>query len=340
MLKNKIKKITMSNEQLNRPQNSSDEIDLIELFNRIGNSIKKGTIWIFDRIMDFILLLIRKSLWILSFSIIGAFVGYSFFKATPRYYSSEMVAVSNALDNNYIVSSINLLDDLFKGGNYSIAASYLEMPVENSQQIKSIGAYYGIDVNKDGITDYVDYKKEFNPRDTSVRRIKDFFYVKLEVFSETVFGQARDGLKKYINKNNYVIENNNVRILQSEESIKSLNAEIKKIDSLQKIVYFEIPKAQKQSNSQMVVLNEKEMKLYHEQILELERKKQELEKDIAINKDPITVVQDFTPLSKAENPVTKYLIKWVSLFALLGFIVSLLWQFKKSIFKIIKEQQY
>lgn len=329
----------MSNDQINRPQ-ASDEIDLIELFNKIGNSIKKGVMWIINRLQDFILLLIRKSLWIISFSIIGAFVGYSFFKATPRYYSSQMVAVSNALDNNYIVSSINLLDDLFKGGNHDIAANYLEIPIENAKQIKSIGAYYGIDVNKDKLTDYVDYTETYNPKDTSIRRITDFFYVKMEVFSETVFAQARDGIKKYINKNNFVIDNNQVRIAQSEELIKSIDQEIKKLDSLQRIQYFEIPKSQKANNTQMVVLNEKEMKLYHEQILTLQRQKLELEKDITIKKDPITVVQDFTPLSKAENPITKYLINWVALFSLLGFIVSLLWQFKKAIIQLIKDKQY
>lgn len=330
----------MSNEIINKPQSASDEIDLIELFNRIGSSLKKGIIWILNRLKDFIFLLIRKSLWLLTFSIAGAFVGYYSFKSTPRYYSSEMVAVSNALDNNYIVSSINLLDDLFKGGNYTIAANYLEIPVENATQIKSIGAYYGVDVNKDKIPDYVDYMGTFNPKDTSIRRITDFFYVKMEVFSESVFAQARDGIKKYINKNNFVIENNLVRIAQSETLIHSIAQEIKKLDSLQKIQYFEIPKSQKANNSQMVVLNEKEMKLFHEQILSLQKQKLELEKDITIKKDPITVVQDFTPLSKAENPITKYLIYWITLFAILGFITSLIWQFKKDIFRLIKQKQY
>ena len=329
----------MSNDQINKPQ-ATEEIDLIELFNKIGNSIKKGVMWIINRLQDFVLLLIRKSIWIILFSIIGAFVGYSFFKATPRYYSSEMVAISNTLNNNYIVSSINLLDDLFKGANHSIAANYLEIPVEQAKKIKSIGAYYGIDVNKDGIADYIDFKKTFNPKDTSIRRLSDFFYVKLEVYSESVFGSARDGIKKYINKNNFIIENNQVRIAQSEELIKSIELEIKKLDSLQKIQYFEIPKSQKANNTQMVVLNEKEMKLYHEQILALQQQKLRLQKDITINKDPITVVQDFTPLSKAENPVTKYVINWVALFSLLGFIVSLLWQFKKAIIQLIKDKQY
>ncbi|KAB2867681.1 MAG: hypothetical protein F9K37_11915 [Bacteroidales bacterium] len=329
----------MSNDQITKPQ-ASDEIDLIELFNKIGNSIKKGVMWIINRLHDFFLLLIRKSLWIISFSIIGAIVGYVFFMATPRYYSSEMVAISNALNNTYVVSSINLLDDLFKGGNQSIAANYLDINKDEALQIKSIGAYYGIDVNKDGLADYVDYKEEFNPRDTSIRRLSNFFYIKLEVYSESIFGKARDGLRKYINKNNFVIENNQVRIAQSEELIKSIDLEIKKLDSLQKIQYFEIPKSQKASNTQMVVLNEKEMKLYHDQILALRKQKLLLEKDITINKEPITVVQDFTPLSKAENPVTKYLINWVALFSLLGFIVSLVWQFRMAIIRLIRDQKY
>lgn len=322
----------------NLKTNASDEIDLLELFGKMWRGIKNGISWCGNLAKDFFLLLIRKSLWIAGFGIVGVIVGIIFFSTSPRYYSSEMTAISNALDNNYIISSINLLNDLFRDKNYEIASNYLEIPIREAEKIRSIAAYYGIDVNKDGVVDYVDYNGTYNPKDTSVKRSSSFFFIKLEVYSENIFVPARDGLKKYIYKNNYILENNRIRIAQSENMISSINQEIQKLDSLQKIEYFEVPRTQKASTSQMVILNEKEIKLYHEQILGLEREKLKIQRDIAINKDPITVVQDFTPLSRAENPASKYIIKWGLLFAFLGFVTSLLWQFRKSIIKLIVEK--
>lgn len=331
----------MSNELANKPSSSSEEIDLIELFNRMGRSMRKGVLWIADRVKDFIILLIRKSLWIIGFGIVGLVFGYSIFKNTPRFYSSEMVAISNALDNSYIISSINQLDNVFKSGNYSYAATYLEMEENDAKQIKSINAYYGIDVNGDSITDYVDYQRQFIPTsDTLIRRLTTFFYVKLEVYSESVFAQARDGIIKYFNKNKFIIENNNLRVAQTEELIQSMDDEISKLDSMQRIQYFEIPRSQKTAVSQMVIVNDNNSKLFHEQLLKLKKERQKARKALLLSKEPITIVQDFAPLSKVENPVTRYLIRWGAIFALLGFATAMLWQYRRKIYSLIKEKRY
>lgn len=331
----------MSDEQVNKTK-ATDEVDLIELFNRMGRGIKRGTVWLFKQVENLFILLIRKSLWIVSFAIIGLLVGYLIYKSSPRYYSSEMTAISNSVDNSHIVNSINLLNSLFKEKNYSSASAYLDIPVGKAKQIKSIAAFYGIDLNRDKIVDYVDYANSFrfNPKDTMAKRLTNYFFVNLEVYNEGAFTAAREGLKKYIYKNEFVVENNNERIAQNEEMIKVINIEIKKIDSLQKIAYFETPLLQKASNGQMVFLNEKEVKLYHDQLLKLQRDKMRLERENKINKDPITIVQDFTPLSKAENPYSKYGVKWGLIFAVIGFIASLLWQFRTKIVDYIKVKHY
>lgn len=329
----------MSGETSNNSQNTPNEVDLIDLFCRIGNSLQRMTVWTLEKAQALILLLIRKSLWIAAFAALGALVGYVRFSTTPRYYSSEMVAISNALDNSHIVASINALNDLFKNRNYTIAGNFLEIPPENAEQIKSISAFYGIDVNRDAITDYVDYANSFNPRDTSTRRIRDFFYVKMEVFDGGVFAQASSGIKRYINKNSYVLENNRVQIAQSEELLKSIEQEIQKLESLQKMQYFELPKSREVKSPQVVVINEKEVTLFHEPMLALQRQKQQIAKELSIKRDPITIVQDFTPLAKAENTLYKYLAPSILLFAILGFAISILWQHRKRLRSLIAEKR-
>ncbi len=328
----------MNNEQPTRPQ-VSDEIDLLELFIRMGRSIKRGFLWIYNLIINFSMLLIRKSLWIIGFTVIGLIIAYFLYLSTRRYYSSEMTAISNSVNNTYVVGSINLLNDLFKQSNFAIAANYLNIDIAKAQQIKSVEAFYTIDINKDRIPDYVDYKRTYNPKDTMVKRLDNYFVTRIEVFDETVFAEVREGIKRYIYKNKFIVDNNNERIRQNKILIETIEGEIRRLDSLQKVEYFELPQMQRAATNQMVVLNEKDRKLYHEQKIALEREKLRLEKEININSEPITIVQDFTPLSKAENPYSRYAYKLGVLFAILGLVASLLWQYRITIFNLIRNKQ-
>lgn len=315
----------------------SDEIDLIELMNKMGQALKRFFIWLYELIISLIRYILSKTFWILSFSIIGGLVGYYLYNNTPRFYSSEMIAKSNSMNNSIIVNSINLLDELFVSQNYKALGVYLGMPIQEAEKIKSIAAFYAIDVNRDKLTDYVDYDKTYNPRDTTQKKLPDIFYLRISVFDETVFSSARDGIKQYLNTNPFVLENNSVRKAQTISLINEYKSQISKLDSLQKVQYFEVPKSQKAGNGQMIILNEKEAKLYHTEIFNLYKKQLELEKDLALNPDPITIVQDFTPLSKADNPLIKFLKIWVLLFAVLGFLFAIGWQLRMKIWDAIRK---
>lgn len=320
-------------------QKPTDEIDLIELFNRIGRGLKSMFYWIINLIKLFLILLIRKSLWIISFSIIGGVIGYTLYNSTPRIYTSEMVARSNSMNNSVIVNSINLLNNLI--GNPEALSGYLNINHEQAKSIKSIESFYGIDINKDNITDYIDYNNIYNPKDTTQKRLPDIFYLRIRVFDETIFPSVRDGIKAYISNNAYIIKNNLIRKQQANKLIEAYNKEIQKIDSSQKVQYFEVARMQKTSNSQTLVLNEKENKQqYLNEILLLFTKKQEIEKDMILNPDPITVIQDFTQLSKAVNPLVEFYKLWVSLFAAIGFFISIGWQYREKIWKLIKNRHY
>ena len=323
----------------NQNQKQNEEIDLLELFQRMGNSIRKGINWVITQLYNLLILIIRKSIWIIGFTCIGIAIGLLFFNHTSRFYTSNMVAKCNSTDNNIVISAINQLNDLCQNDNNSILARYLEMAPEQASQIKSIKAYYGIDVNRDSIVDYIDYTNTYNPKDTSQKIIKNMVFTNVEVYNEEVFTELRDGLKKFIWKNPYIAKNNEVRKEQVALMICAVDREIKKLDSLQQ-TYYHSQLTQKAGNGQVVLLNEKETKVYYNDIIKLVTTKQKLEKSLSVDPDPITVTQDFTPLSKAENPWTKYVKAWGITFAILGFITALLWQYRKKIYNLIKEKQY
>ncbi len=320
-------------------QKHNEEIDLLDLFNRMGKSIQKGINWGINLIYQFFLLLIRKSLWILTFTCIGVSIGLLLFFNTNRFYTSNMVAKCNSTENNIVVDAINQLNDLCINNNFEMLARYLETSPRQAAQIKLIKAYYGIDINRDSIADYIDYLETYNAKDTSQRIVRNMVFVKVEVFNEDVFSDLRDGLQKYIWKNPYIAKNNEIRKEQTSIMISSIEKEIKNLDSLQQ-AYYQNKFTQKAGSGQMLFLNEKDIRLFYPDILSLVASKLRLEKTLNADPDPLTIIQDFTPLSKAVNPWTKYVKFWALSFALLGFVLSLVWQYKRTIITLIGKKQY
>jgi len=86
----------------------------------------------------------------------------------------------------------------------------------------------------------------------------------------------------------------------------------------------------------MIVLNEKDFKLYHETLLGLQSRKQDLEKELELYPEPITVIQPFTELGIEKVNLIKELIGKAIFGALIGFIVSLLWQYRKDMINAVK----
>lgn len=316
--------------------NSSDEIDLLELFSRMGKSVIKGLNWIFNLLFKFVLLILSKAIWIGTFTIIGAAVGIVFYLITPQFYSSQMVALSNSTDNDIVINSLNQLNDLCLRTNQKALAKYLGISVEQAKQIKSIQAFYGIDLNNDKVADYIDYSNTYNAKDTSIHRLKDIFYLQIMVYDESVFSAVRNGIMHYIMSNPYIAKNNEIRKEQDSSMIVAYNKEIQKLDSLQKDYYFN-QLTQKAGNGQIIFLNEKDIKLFHNDMLSLVLRKQQLQKNLTLNPDPITVVQDFSQLSQAENSWTKFVKFWGLWFAIFGFITGICWQHKKSIFTFLRK---
>ncbi|MFN8259038.1 MAG: hypothetical protein U0W24_25335 [Bacteroidales bacterium] len=319
-------------------ENKTNEIDLIELLQKIGDMIRNGLNKLGNLLMEFLVLLVKKSLWIIGFTILGACIGFFLFSLTKRYYTSEMMARSNAVDNSIVINAINQLNELCLNNNRIMLAQYLGTDIESATKVKSIKAFYAIDNNKDGFVDEADYENTYNPSDTTKKRSNYIFYLKVEVFDEKVFPIVNHGTKKYINQSPYVSLNDSIRKVQALNMINYYNNEIQKLDSLQKTYYYRQMPAESKNN-QMIILNEKEIKLVHSDIINLNRAKLDLERSLQIDIDPITVLQDFTVLSREENPWTKYVKMFGILFAVLGFVLSLIWEHRRRICEIIRQNQ-
>jgi hypothetical protein len=320
----------------NIPQNtgkSNDEIDIFEFCSRIWNAFKSLLVSIRDLIVFVLVLLIRKSLWIVSFALPGIVLGYVLYGVSRPYYTSSLEGNTGGVDNSVVIDHINRLNLIT--GNPSLLADYLGMSVEQAGAIRTVKACYGIDVNRDTKPDYVDIMETYNPMDTARRRVPSFLYIHVSVYDESILPVLHEGLVQYVSNNAYIQDLFRIDRRQKKELLGEIENEISKIDSFQRA---RIRKEAKGDKEQVFILGyEPEIRLSYPDILKLYARKQMLEKDIEISDEIIAVVQDFTPVQQERKPVLRHIIMFGISMAVAGLVCALLWQYRKQVWALIRE---
>ena len=311
----------------------SDEIDIFEFCSRMWTAFKSFLTGIKNLFVTIIIYLIRKSLWIGSFAVAGILIGFLLYGISRPFYSSFLEGNTGGVDNSAVIDHINKLD--LVANKPDLLANYLGITFEQATEIRSIKAYYGIDINRDWKPDYIDLKDTYNPKDTMQLRVPSYVYIKVSVYDESVFPVLRKGLFQFIESNTYIKDLFTIDRNQKAQLMKEIELEIAKIDSLQKS---QIRKEIKPDKGQTVVVgNMPEPRSFYNEILALYGRKQGIEKELEISDEIITVVQEFTPLQREERPVFIYMFIVGGAMAVMGLFCALLWQYRKTIWRLIRE---
>jgi hypothetical protein len=281
---------------------SNDEIDLLELFRKMGRGINR----IFKKtgkgIIISIVFMLRK--WVyLALSIILA-IGLSyFFKYTAeRFYTSEMIVSCNAAGTSEVMAYINKLHQFTHENNVSAITEALGLENSKSRLIKDIEAFWIIDRNKDGTPDFIDYNNSHNVYDTTNIRMPDRLAIRIKITAPGELTLIRDGVFRYVASNRLFEEQNNIRLSQIDETLTRLNYDISQLDSLQKVKYFEETRNRTpEKGGQMIFLQEQKTQLIYDDIYLLYTRKQSLERQKTIFPGIITLLSDFTVPSKPNN---------------------------------------
>jgi hypothetical protein len=312
------------------------EIDLLELNRKIGKGIRNLFVGLYKVILFLIIFGLKRIHFLLIFVLAGALVGYVLFKNTRRYYSSSMIAQANGINSSDMITYINDLHTLCQKNNTDALALDLQMPDTTARKIKDIQAFFIIDVNKDEVGDYVDFKNSFNPKDTTQQQLIDRFYVSVEVYDNTIFRNVRDGLFRYMRKNPYIIKLNEIRKNELQELIRQSEIEVEKLDSLQNTDYFQNLKKVPIDKDQLTFMAVKETPMYYKDKLSLLYRKQMFQKELELATDAFTIIKDFTSLAIAENPKGKYIINYGILFGLFGYFLLLIIKYRRIFISQIK----
>ena len=290
----------MSQEPANKNVNN-DEIDIFEFINRIGAAFKKCTNAIGRATLITIVFLVRRWIPISLTIIVGLIISYFLRVSLPSVYTSDLVLRNNIADNEQMIAYINRMKDV---KDKSVFTEALGVSKATSENIINIEAFWIIDLNNDSIPDFVDYSKSHNVHDTINVRMRDRLNIQVKINSAQDLSRVRDGLIYYIDNNQLFQEKNKIRLTQLSESINRIETDISRIDSLQKVKFFEETRLKTtQSSGQIVFIQEQnDTQLLYEDIQLLMKEKQALEVQHIIYDQIVTVLNDFTiPQARTNN---------------------------------------
>jgi len=331
--------------------NSKDEIDIFEVGSRTWGAFKKLLIGIKDLISFLIILtkdiivfitifLLRKSLWITSFTLVGMIFGFILYSVQRPSYLFLCEGETGGIDNTVVIDHVNMLNQLI--GDSLQLAHYLNLTIEQAKEIRSIKACYGIDVDGDGKYDYIDITgNRFKHKDSTQIRLPSFVQFRISLYNKDMMPVVREGLFNYIKNNSYIQDLYEIDRKQRDKLIIGLDREIirlEKIDSFQRArlrIYDDLSS----DRGQMVFLNynEPEIRLLYTDILTLFNQRQELQRHVDLIREPVLIVHNFIPTNQKERPLFWYFIRYGGLMAVLGIACAMIWQYRRRIWELLKE---
>jgi len=306
----------------NTQKNSVNEVDLLDLLVIVWR-------WIELAVQKTFVFLVRKSLWFIAVILVMLVISYFRYTTQRQVYSTMMIARMNVQDNAFAINYLNNLNA--SASNPKIWQRVLNLPdTLLAQQVKSVGGFWGISFSKGDFVDVVDFNKKYTSavvRDSLIRRIKDCFFVKADVYNSDVLPYLTKGLVDNICNNPFIQEQNVLRKAQARERIAELNRQIRVLDSAQRYEYF--VKNANPLGTQLTVISEKEKKFYHDEILRLHGERQWREENLLLNPEPVTVIQGFGATLQQKTTFFSVASPMVAIAFLLALILSLAWDNRK-----------
>jgi len=301
---------------------STDEIDLLDLFRRMGRTISRWASELGRAFLISVVFLLRR--WIpLGLSLVAG-VGLSLYMklTSESFYTSDMILRGNAIPNAEMIPYINKLHNFFNEKNRPVLANELFLEPNVVKNIIDINAFWIIGRGKDRVVPTeVDYVNSHYVYDTVNIRMLDRLDIRVKIKSTQELTLLQNAIISYINKDSLFQQKNRLRLRQNKELLSRLDYDILQLDSLQKVKYFEETRSRHSSNGgQMIFLQEQKTQLVYTDIYNLYARKQSLEIDRDLYKDIVTVISDFDLPAKRENGGLYYGKHYIPLF----FVITLL----------------
>lgn len=316
----------------------SDEIDLGELFSKIGDFFRRIGVG-FIRFLAAIRStpVAYKALFV-SLTIAGSVIAFGYAVYLKKeFYESSMILSSNYLNKRIVDSSIDKLNLLAEEKDASGLARTLNLPDSVANKIKKFESVPFIPENElldmEILREQLKNLQSDKKNDKIIEQVVDrlavenrhAFEITVQIYSPTIVKTIQDALVNYFRNNEFIkkrIEINKLNLLSKKGKLQQ---ESEKLDSLKVVIYSNYKSMAEQSRqgSNNVILSDRAVtnpiEVYnrdldiYEQLLDTERQ-------LYILPD-FEVVDGFTEFSE---PASDSLPKTIVLGAIIGFLASYL----------------
>lgn len=314
----------------------NQDLDLLDVLKGIGNAIVKGFMtllrafgWVFRLIFEYKYVCIAC---MVLFGILG------FYLNKKRVFRAETDLKLNSY-SSYFVKDI--LDPLHL---QSISRDTINLSSELNLSHKDVGtladikSFFYIDVQNNGTPDYIDYQGKFDANDTSMSILPWRLRVRVECTDTSVFSKMTEAISFLLTNNEQIKKENELRAAQLDERIAFVDREIQLLDSLRRKEYFQKKRELSVSMDKAILLNEREMKLFHADLLDLNKVKQEMEWERNFYSQGFIFENDFNFDPRPINRKMKYLPKFLLLGLLFSVVICGGWKFKQEINNYLNRQ--
>jgi hypothetical protein len=287
-----------------RPSISPDEIDLEKIFVRtVDFFLDNWKIFILANLLAF-----------------GAALGYM--EVKPKVYYSRFTAQCMSIPDARTIELLNDLDNLRENKDWVLLGKKLGLSPEKVKQIKKLEPLPTLTIDKEakGVDDYLLATTETAYNFSVVAKVKD----------NSILPALEKGIIRYLSENEYSKLRVNRFIENRKSLLKSIENELKKLDSLNLLFADKIV----HSPSSSTIGSPGDFKAM---VITLQEKKLSVEDELKYAQ-PVRVFQSFTPLKNPIEPV--FSIAYLQFFALfngMGIFIIILRYFS-AVYKKNKAQ--
>jgi len=335
-----------------KPVNNSDEIDLGQLFSKIGDFFKNIGLGF----MRFLSLLRRvplenKTLFILLMAS-ALIVGFSYSNfLKKKFYTTTMILSSEYLNKRILDNSIDKLNLLAQEETKRGLALELSISDSLAENIYEFAAkpfiketdLIELEVLKEQLKNLQADKKNEKVVEQVIGRIeienRHAFEITVKVFTPTVINQFQLALIKYFRDNEYIKKRVEIRRTNLLDRKIKLGKEMQKLDSLKAVIYsnYKNMAEQARQGSNNVILSDKAVTnpidIYNQDI-NIYRELQDIDRQLYLQQD-FELVDGFTEFSEPASASKSKIIAISLLIAFgLGYVLIALVQFNKYLAKL------
>lgn len=298
-------------------QNNEKEIDLVSILAVCGRKLK-ALFKNFGRALSWSLRFAYKN----KAYMLGAFVCAILFAAfwgrpSNRKFQMETELRVNVLDSYFFNDMVTSINHMCDNSDVAGLSKSLNVAPDVAKTLCSVNSFFIVDKLCDGTPDEVCYDEY--KADTTKQIMKDRLLIRIVISDTTLVDSISKGLIYFFSSNPYVMENNKERLSQIEEGIGSINNEMLMLDSLRKYEYFKSKVREMQLEGPLIV-SEKNKQLYYNDILSLEKSRNEKAFERAVMSTSVMWARDFV-MTKVYN---KYFKSFILSFIFFGIIALLL----------------